>query len=241
MIWQVIHRWHKRIGIVAALFVVLLTLSGFILNHTGSLGIDNIYIKNRLLLDLYHIGPDDEPEGFMTGDHWVIKIGDRVYLDRKELTENSTALTGTVSSNGYIVIAMEDHILLVTPTGETIEQLGQGEGVPMDIKAIGLSTDGTVVIKTADNVYLVDLENLHWQKEEKNMTVKWSEPSNIPAGLKEALLEYYRGKGLTLERVMLDIHSGRIAGPLGLYVVDIMALLFFLLSLSGAWMWFKRL
>ena len=241
MIWRFIHRWHKRMGIVAALFVVLLTLSGIILNHTGSLGIDKLYVNDRLVLGIYKIGPLEEPAGFSVDDHWVVKIGDRIYFDRTELIENDTELAGALATDGYIVIALEDHVLLVNSTGEIIERLSESEGVPVDIKAIGNSTGNAVVIKTAGEIYQVDMENLVWKKAEKELPVKWSEKNAIPAGLKEDLLEHYRGKGLTLERIILDIHSGRIAGAFGLYVVDFMAILFFLLALSGTWMWLKRL
>jgi len=49
----------------------------------------------------------------------------------------------------------------------------------------------------------------------------------------------YRGKGLPGERVILDIHSGRILGYVGVLLVDFMAILFLLLAMSGIWMWYK--
>jgi uncharacterized iron-regulated membrane protein len=43
-----------------------------------------------------------------------------------------------------------------------------------------------------------------------------------------------------VERVILDLHSGRFFGKLGPWLFDIAALLLILLSLSGAWIWLKR-
>jgi len=57
--------------------------------------------------------------------------------------------------------------------------------------------------------------------------------------LREQLLRLYRGKGLPLERVIIDIHSGRILGQAGVLLVDFMALLFLSLAMSGVWMWYK--
>ena len=53
-------------------------------------------------------------------------------------------------------------------------------------------------------------------------------------------MQAYRGSGLSLERVILDLHSGRIVGQWGVYVVDGAALLFLALVITGLWMWMKQ-
>jgi uncharacterized iron-regulated membrane protein len=50
----------------------------------------------------------------------------------------------------------------------------------------------------------------------------------------------WRGTGLSLERVLLDLHSGRILGEAGVWLVDAAALLFLLLAGSGVWLWGRR-
>lgn len=47
------YRWHRRIGITAALFVILLSVTGLILNHNTSLGLNKDFITNELLLNWY--------------------------------------------------------------------------------------------------------------------------------------------------------------------------------------------
>jgi hypothetical protein len=61
----------------------------------------------------------------------------------------------------------------------------------------------------------------------------------MPKDLHDKLMILYRGKGLPLERVILDIHSGRILGQAGVLLIDFMAILFLLLAMSGVWMWVK--
>ena len=39
---------------------------------------------------------------------------------------------------------------------------------------------------------------------------------------------------------MLDLHSGRILGSWGVYLVDAAAILFMLLAITGVWLWGKR-
>ncbi len=67
-----------------------------------------------------------------------------------------------------------------------------------------------------------------------------SQPGVLPTGLEQDLLYLYRGKGLSLERLLLDLHSGRLLGNAGVYIVDVAALLFIFLALSGSWMWWRR-
>ena len=61
------------------------------------------------------------------------------------------------------------------------------------------------------------------------------------ANLRPELEEAYRGTGLTLERVLLDIHAGRIPGATGVFLVDAAALLFLVLAISGLWLWARHL
>ena len=45
---------------------------------------------------------------------------------------------------------------------------------------------------------------------------------------------------ISWERLLLDIHSGRVLGSLGVVLVDLMALLFMLMAASGVWIWSRR-
>jgi hypothetical protein len=47
----------------------------------------------------------------------------------------------------------------------------------------------------------------------------------------------YRGRVLTLERLMLDLHSGRLFGLGGTWLMDIVAALLVILAASGMWLW----
>ena len=51
----------------------------------------------------------------------------------------------------------------------------------------------------------------------------------------------YRGQGLTLERVMLDLHSGRLFNQTwGVYLMDASAVIMMWLGISGTWIWWSR-
>ena len=78
-------------------------------------------------------------------------------------------------------------------------------------------------------------------EQEDRLEADWSEQVPLPGELRDILLKKYRGQGLTLERVLLDLHSGRLFGTFGVYIVDAAALLFLILAFTGVWMWMSRL
>ena len=236
--WGFIHKWHRKIGITAAFFVMLLVFTGLLLNHTDKLNLQNMFVKSNMLLDWYHIQPKGEVSGFMVNQHWVTQINSRLYFDRREIADHIDNLIGVVVLSDEFVVALDGSLLILTLSGELVEGLSGAEGVPAGIKSIGLSEEGELVIRAAHGDYLADLDTTEWQEEE-GLAVNWSEPQEIPKDLYDQLLILYRGKGLPMERVILDIHSGRILGYAGVLLVDFMAILFLLLAMSGVWMWVK--
>ncbi|MGH8584391.1 MAG: PepSY domain-containing protein, partial [Gammaproteobacteria bacterium] len=209
------------------------------LNHTGALGLDQRLIQTPWLLDLYQISAPEPPVAFSAGEHLVSQLGDRLYLDTKELPERADNLIGGLKLGDTLLVAVPGKLLVVSPTGELIERIDSADGVPAGMKRIGLTASGQLVIRAAHGDYLADLEKLDWRKT-TTAEVGWATPVTLPPELEEKLTQAYRGSGLPLERVILDLHSGRIVGQWGVYVVDGAALLFLALVITGLWMWMKQ-
>ena len=119
------------------------------------------------------------------------------------------------------------------------DRLTGAEGVPAGMTKIGYDEQDNIVIKSAHGYYRVNLGILQWG-EYDFINANWSSTSKITEPLKTNILEQYRGTGLTIERVLLDLHSGRIVGGWGIYLVDIIALLFIIIAITGIWMWWYK-
>lgn len=236
--WRLIHQWHRKIGITAAFFVMLLVITGLLLNHTDQLNLQNIFVKSEKILEWYDIQPKRQIKSFRIKQHWITQIDNRLYFDQIELMSNIKNLYGAVNINNGFVLALNENLLILTASGEIIEKISKAEGIPVGIKAIGLTEAGAVLIRTTNANYLMDMDGLEWQKNDETK-VDWSAHEKISQKLYDELLMLYRGKGLPLERVILDIHSGRILGQAGVLLVDFMAILFLFLAISGVWMWLK--
>ena len=232
-------KWHKKIGVIVALFVIFMVVSGIVLNHSQQLNLNTRYIQLKSLLDLYQINPATAPIGFLAEDVWAIQVGERVYFNKREVANEVKKLIGIVSIDDIYTFAFDGQLTLFTEEGETIEHLTGAEGVPAGMKEIGHDDQGNVVIKAAHGYYHVNLDALDW-KEYDYLDANWSRASSIPEQLNNTLLNQYRGRGLTIERVLLDIHSGRIVGQWGVYFVDIVAMLILILACTGVWMWWLQ-
>lgn len=63
---------------------------------------------------------------------------------------------------------------------------------------------------------------------------------DLPPDVPLEMAEEYRGKGITLEKLLLDIHTGIIIGLPGKILSDLAAISIFLLSATGIYNWWKR-
>ena len=59
--------WHRWVGLVAALFVIVLAVTGLALNHTEELQLDARHVRTAWLLDWYGISLPDEVPAWRAG------------------------------------------------------------------------------------------------------------------------------------------------------------------------------
>lgn len=234
-----LHFWHRTVGICSALFVVLLVSTGLLLNHSSELALDKHPVDNGLLLDLYHIGSDVEPVSIHAGRYWISKLGGRCYLDGRFVTAMQGALIGALATDDILLVAVGTKLLLLTPEGQIAEVLDSMDGVPAGMQAIGVDAQGRPLVRAAHGDYRLDLATLEW-REQGSVTGQWSHSGPTPTQLRQSMLRDYRGNGLSLERILLDVHSGRILGHWGVWLIDAVAVVFLLLATTGIWMWARR-
>jgi hypothetical protein len=234
-----LYLWHRYIGLTAALFVILLATTGLLLNHTGELALDSRHIQSGLLLDWYGIKVPDDMSSYRAGSVIVTSLGERIYLNTAPLSQAHAPLVGALEFSALIIIAAGGQLFLYTPQGDLVERLDATAGVPPAIQALGLSAPGLPVVRSPVGIYQSDSKLLEWRKIQ-TPEATWSHPVAAPPELVTALQQAYRGTGLSLERVLLDAHSGRILGVWGVYLVDAAAFLFLLLACSGIWLWARR-
>ena len=237
--WRSLYQWHRLLGLCAAGFVLLLASTGLVLNHSHELALDRSHVSAAALLDWYGIQAPTQGLALMLGGRQVAQLGKRLYVDQRQLPGSYGRLLGAVASAPLLVLAVEGELVLLSPAGELVERLGSAQGLPAGIQALGHTPDGQVAVRAGHGVYVADRDILRWQPRPQTL-IQWSRPQTLDAIGDLELARRYRETELTHERVLLDIHSGRIAGRFGVWLMDVMALLFLLLATTGVWLWAKR-
>lgn len=230
------HRWHRRVGAVIGAIALLLAITGILLNHSEWLGLAHRTIDRPWLLALYGI---EQPTAvaYPVGDLWVSHWGgNQLYLQQREVSFCQPPLSGAVLWQGQIVAACADGLVLLTPKGEVIERVGTIYGLPLPIT--GLAVADQLYLQAADGVYRADLDALQWDRAQADPETVV--PSPLPVSLATPLGKKLAGAELTLERVVADIHSGRILGGAGVWLADLAALGLVFLGGSGLWLWWRR-
>lgn len=72
------YRWHRRLGIIAVLFIVVLSITGIMLNHNAQFGLNKNFINSAWLLKIYNIEPEPYSEFNYPTDRLTV---DQVVLD----------------------------------------------------------------------------------------------------------------------------------------------------------------
>jgi len=236
-----LYLWHRYAGISSALLILILAISGLLLNHTTNLNLNRNFVNNEWLLDWYEIEPPQRALSYATERHTVTLIEDKLYLDKKSINGHFESLAGAIELQNIIIIAVDTQLLLFTADGELIERFNEINGKRVLIGAIGKIAQQPVI--QTDDFLLSDMDFSKWQSASKNeiLKISWSYPTRLPNKLRRALEYDYRSNILTLERIMLDLHSGRILGNNGIYLMDAAAIMLILLSLSGSYIWLQQL
>jgi hypothetical protein len=163
--------------------------------------------------------------------------GTQLFFDGRSVASLAN-VAGAVTNGEILVAAGDADLVLLDGQGNVIEKSPWEH--PDPIEAIGIFPNGTVALATAGGVWAADEQFLHWRPISPNgAEPAWSVAVPAPAEIHETVAMQYRGRGLSLERLLLDLHSGRIFGPLGRLFFDVVAVAVGFLAVSGLIVWFR--
>ena len=235
---RTIFHWHRQLGLIVSILVIVLSISGILLNHTEKLKLDSNHIQSDFLLKWYGI---KKPiiTSYQVENNWISHAEDNLYFNKILIENEIHQITGAVTTKNFIAVSTQNELILLTTDGEKIERLDATTGVPKNIQSLGLSNRNALILKTSKSLFKANEDVTEWTKSQiKNIV--WSSSSSLPPKLETTLNTLFRGKGLTNERVLLDLHSGRIFGKAGPMIMDISAVILLILSFTGVWMYVKR-
>lgn len=230
-------RWHRRLGVVAALFVVILSITGVLLNHTDSLKLAERFPQSSLLLWPYQ-SVVTETVQYKINDGLLYAENNQLKLDTNALAPCARLTQATSFNRGYLVNCETswyffdinwELIEAINPsvlglTGE--EELGRYQNQAA-VKVLNKNT-GQNPSQAQAQWYPLDLDNMQLGKRIDHPTSQISTLS---------VITHRKNQSISWQRVLLDMHSGRWFGRWGIWLMDAAAIFLLILAGSGVWMW----
>lgn len=233
-IWRFLYKFHRYIGLSSAIILLMLAITGIALNHTEELSLNTRMIQSGTILDWYGIKSPDNLNSFSTKNHWLTQSDQQIYLDHSPLSITENKLIGAIETNNFIAAAFRNSILLLSSEGETIERI-----TIETLEEIGINSQLQVIIKSKQLIQYSNDDLISWHPYTKQ-DISWSTPSSLPTIITNKIKQTARSNILPLERVLLDLHSGRFFGTVGVVIIDLCGLLLIFLVLSGCAIWLKH-
>lgn len=238
-----LREWHKRAGLGAFIFMGWLGVSGVALNQSASWGLDAARVDWSWLMSVYGLHAQSPESGFSSAGHWVAVLGEHSVLDGKALSMPVKTPIGMVSlgdgAQQKLVVASYDGVLLLKTDGTRIDELSTGLMLPVSsIQRIGVTDKIPAMAVIEEKGLYGSADGESWNKLPPKTTVRWSEPLTLSAAQRKQFEQYAR-PSVAVEQLLIDLHSGRLFGRLGPYVIDLVGLAALWLSISGVWMMWR--
>ena len=223
---QILAKSHHLLGLMSAVLILWVSLSGVILNHSSGFGL-NQPLPTPMLSFFYGI---QKHQNNWPVD-WTLKCkNNKVHYNSILLDLSCGEVKSYIMKDDLVVLLTPQQITLWLHDGQmleslAIESLGLGR-----IVSFGETKNGLVVLVDENGQQRrADAQFLSWKASSKAMI------------LKEAyMLEPDVNSDIDWERLMLDLHAGRFLGVTGKILNDGVAIILIYMCLSGVWLWFHR-
>ncbi|NND81816.1 MAG: PepSY domain-containing protein [Gammaproteobacteria bacterium] len=225
-------RWHRRLGLVTALPVLLLAITGIGLNHVDDIDPMQGYVKSQWVLDWYGIGAPQSVAGVRLGETQVLAADGHVLLNGEPVLADQATLRGVTQYDDVLYLFTASKLHLFTDDHELMDSMA----LPGPVTDVWLSEQtGFAMLEPSGQT--LDLAALSFAPDSTQARTQ-----NLTAQLNQYAEQAERFRQLVLprSRVLQDVHSGRFFGRAGVWVMDIVALLFVVLAITGLRMWWRK-
>ena len=147
-------------------------------------------------------------------------------------------MVGALRAERVLWVAFVDALVELDNDFNVVQRYGSLDGLEMPIRAIGLSK-GVPVVDSAGGVFGLDTAFVEFVPMEDEIGPEWQASGVLPLSLEQELLASYGGPQITYERLLVDLHSGRLFGTIGVIIVDIAAICLLVLAVTGIYLYFK--
>ena len=233
-----LHIWHRYIGIGISLLVIILSVTGLLLNFSDSLKLNRSYVGTSWILEHYNIG-SFSVTSFSSDDRIISQASEFIYLDGNYILNLNDSIVGVINLESDLLIATESSLLLIDKQGQIIDELSNYSGLPEEPLGISITKQGQPVLRGVNTYWKGTKDLTAWQPL-KGPHPKWVAPISTPDEINTAIQQHARSNEINYERVLLDLHSGRLLGSWGQNIMSIASALLLLLAATGIIIWLRK-
>ena len=234
-----LRKLHKYLGFKFIIFILHLTVTGILLTYPKTFNIEETYISNFFILKKYNMNTHREVYGLSNIKDEVIIIENNIYLNGKFIDKFSNQIINILyqKKKNRIVVLSESTIgiyLLENIDGELeINDIISFENTKK-IQYLGLNLSDDIVFLKNDNEHY-KLDNSYSLKltNEKAKKIRLSEVSMINKKLATYYLNLHQGKGVSLTRILTELHNGKFFGSIFTLILFFSSLSLIFLTLSS--------
>ncbi len=234
---RLLRRWHRRIGLAAAGFFSILAITGLLLNHGDSFALDSLRVGTPWLMNWYGLKPAVPERGFAEDGLLFVAQGETWVLGGHSLKAGHGEPVGMVHAAGLVWIATNDEIDIFDAAGRPVDIIERDLLPGTPLRRIGSRNGQLLAIIGGDSFATSD--GISWKRLARDESAAWSHPQALSVGEQQALAPFF-APTLPFQRIVADVHSGRIFGRYGILLVDGLAVALLLLAGSGVWIYLKN-
>lgn len=233
-------RLHRQVATAAIALVLWFALSGLLLNHAHDFGFDQQPLPATLAQTLYGAHLPAHLPAVRLADTWLVVVADTLYVDTDALSACPGGLRGALELGAFRAVACADAVHLLDDSGNRVERIGAAWGLGSDILALGRAGDGNLVVVTGNGALCADADITALGACATPPAVSALATAELPAANRAELAQALAPPEVDIERLVHDLHSGRLFGPLARWLWDLFALTLLVLAGSGWWLLRKK-
>ncbi len=234
-----LRKLHKYLGFAFSLFILHLTVTGILLTYPKTFNIEETYMSNFFILKKYNMDTHREVYGLSNIEDEVVIIKNNIYINSKFIDKFNEDIINILyqKKDGKIIILSKSTIGIYF--FENIDgELEINDIISLKntkkIKYLGLNlSDDIVFLKNDNEYYNFDDNYLLKLANEKDKDIKWSNISKINKKLAKYYLNIHQGEGVSLTRILTELHNGKFFGSIFTLILFFSSLSLIFLTLSS--------
>ena len=234
-----LRKLHKYLGFTFSLFLLHLTVTGILLIYPKTFNIEDTYISNFFILKKYNMDTYKEVYGLKDIEDEIVIIRNNIYLNSKFVDKFKYDIENILYHKKKNIIIILSKRTIGVYFFENIDgELEINDIISLantkKIKYLGLNLSDDIVFLKNDNEYynfddnyLLKLANV------KDKDIKWSNISKTDKKLAKYYLNIHQGKGVSLTRILTELHNGKFFGSIFTLILFFSSLSLIFLTLSS--------